>query len=71
MEGLPLPSSQLMLPIHYHHPVDALKHFVKAFLEVANFMHYSTNLNDLLIAQEVETGKLLSLLLDVFRQTFH
>ena len=60
-----------MLPIDYDQSVNTFEDNVEVFLKRRDFLKYSAHFNDLLVAQEVESRELFSLILNISRETLH
>ena len=60
-----------MFSIDNDQPIDALEHLMEILFQVGDILHDATHLDDLLVAEEVESGKLLSFFLNILRQAFH
>ena len=60
-----------MLSIHYDKSIDTLKHLVEVPLKQIDVLNDATHLNDLFVTQEVESGELFTLVLDIFLEAFH
>ena len=60
-----------MLTVHNNQPVYALEHLVKVLFHFLDVLNDTTHLDDLLVAEEVESWEALSLILNVLGQATH